>query len=75
MSVNNTLTAIALGFGVLSTGSILSLLYKAMYTGNQNGITCIDCNSYGEGNFEIVMFIIGFIIILYMFMLSLERMV
>lgn len=75
MNTDNILTAIALGFGLLSGSLILDLLYKAMYTGNKNGISCIDCNSYGEGVFEVVLVAVMVIITLYAFIISLNRMV
>lgn len=75
MTLTQILTLIALGAGLLTSGAVLDLLYKAMYTGNRNGITCIDCNSVGEGNLEIMLLCFVVVITLYVFIVSLNRMV
>lgn len=71
----NLLTSIALGYGLINGSAILDLLYKAMYTGNRDGIACIDCNSKGEGNIELIIGVVVFLITLYMFFVSLNKLV
>ena len=75
MRTNNLLTSIALGAGLLSSGAVLDLLYKAMYTGNRNGITCMDCNSVGEGTLEVIILCVFTLIIFYTFIISLNKLV
>lgn len=75
MKINNLLTSIALGFGAVTGYLTTSLMYTAMYKDNKDGIACIDCNSYGEGNIEIIIGIAVLLITLYMFFNSLGRLI
>ena len=75
MSLNNILTSIALGFGIVGNYLTLDLMYTAMYRDNKDGIACIDCNSYGEGNLEVVLLCIVVLISLYTFFISLSKLV
>lgn len=75
MSLTPILTSIALGFGVVTGYLTTELMYKAMYKGNRDGIACMDCNSYGEGNIEIIIGVIVLLISIYAFFNSLNKLV
>ena len=75
MSLDSILTSVALGFGVVTGYLTTSLMYTAMYKDNKDGIACIDCNSYGEGNIEIVIGVIVFLISIYAFLNSLNKLI
>lgn len=69
----NLLTSIALGYGVVTGYLTTELIYMGMYKGNRDGIACMDCNSKGEGNLEIILGVIVFFISLYCFFNSLNK--
>lgn len=75
MSLTPILTSFALGYGIIHVCAVTELLYKAMYTGNRDGIACMDCNSIGEGNLEIIIGIVVFLITLYCFFNSLNKLI
>ena len=75
MDLTPILTSIALGYGIINGSAVLDLLYKAMYTGNRDGVACMDCNKYGEGNLEVIIGIIVLLISIYAFFNSLNKLV
>lgn len=75
MNLTPILTSVALGYGVVSGFLTTHLMYIAMYTGNRNGIACIDCNSKGEGDLEVIIGVIVLLISIYAFFNSLNKLV
>ena len=71
----NLLITIALGAGLNNAWHVFWLLYNAMFSGNKDGVWSINCNEYGEGNLEVGIALAILIITLYIFIVSLNKLV